>query len=212
MKKGIALLFMITALLLVHPAFAADPTEPHNADAMWIEPSVIDITGVSIGYRFNVTVWINLTVISAGWQFRMLYFNDLLNATRIGYTAGSKSDFFQNLTTMPVTPQFVVMNDTYSYALHGESWLFGDYRSPGYGSLSWVEFEVMAAPPFTCELDISSDHHPPTSKTYALTPTLAEIPLNVYDNTIYPEYPSLLAIVLLNLAFLVALVAAKKKK
>ena len=189
MKRAlpVILLLALAAALPTIPVVFAQPEEPHNADAMWVEPGIIDVTDLPVGYKFNVTVWINLTQECAGWQFYMIYNNATLNATRCGYTAGDKSDFFKNITTLPLSPTFASENDTHNYVLHGESWLMGDFRSPGYGSLSWVEFQIIAEPPegqeITTTLDISTYHHPPTSKTYALNPQQEEIPLNVYDCT-----------------------------
>ena len=212
----LTLTIIIVVLLLNTPINHVEsdiPNEPHRADAMWIEPPLINATGLTVGYKFNVTVWINLTQECAGWQFYMLYDKGLLNATRCGYTAGDKSDFFKNITTIPVSPTLDgPHNKTHAYVLHGESWLMGDFRSPGYGSLAWVEFEIIAEPPFTCILDISSEHHPPTSKTYALNPQQEEIPLLTYDTTVIPEFSSWLAVIFLSLTLFAALLTAKRKK
>ncbi len=165
-------------------------------NTMWIEPSSVNITGLSIGDKFNVTVWINLTESCGAWQFRLLYDKSFLNATRCGYTAGSKSDFFKDIITLPVEPVFDVENDTHDYVTHGESWMMGDPRGSGYGSLSWIEFEIMAVPlegEIVTTLDISTYHHPPNSKTFALDfDTMEEIPLKVYDCicTIKPAGPA----------------------
>jgi len=214
MKKGMVIILVLAALLMMRPTFA-QPTEPHDANAMWMESSEIDVTGVSVGYKFNVTVWINLTEQCAGWQFYLLYDKSLLNVTRCGLTAGDKSDFFKNITTIPLAPSFGVENATHDWVVNGESWIMGDFRDPGYGSLSWIEFEVMTEPPFTCVLDISTSHHPDDSKTYALTTvetTPIEIELNVYDVYVIPEFSSWLAVILLSLTFFAALITAKKIK
>jgi hypothetical protein len=156
---------------------------------MWIEPQTINLSTEthSVGYEFNVTVWINLTETCGGWQFKMLYNKTQLNATGCGYTAGDKSQFFENLTTFSLDPMFRSHNATHDYVLHGETWFAGDFRNPGYGSLSWVEFEVMAAPPeggiLTSLLDISTCYHPPTSDTFAVDPDENEISLTIYDST-----------------------------
>jgi len=190
--RYVLLTFLIISILLgsIMKLYGIAPNEPHNANAMWIEPSTIHYytDTVSIGYRFNVTVWINLTVVCGGWQFKLIYNKNYLNATRAGYTAGSKSDFFKNITTMPLSPSFCPYNSTHNYVLHGESWMMGDMRSPGYGSLAWIEFEIIAEPQagdeITATLDIASSHHPPTSDTYALDQDGNEIPLTV-QNCLY---------------------------
>jgi hypothetical protein len=220
MKKGmiaIIVFAVFTCLMLTPYAYAAEPSVPHNADAMWVEPEVVDLSGASIGYKFNVTVWVNLTVTCAGWQFLMEYETAFLNATRIGLTAGDKSDFFQNITTFPIAPQFG--NLTAKYALIGESWISGPYRSPGYGSLGWVEFEVIAAGPYSNAFDIATAYHPNNSKTYALhvqdvepPPPPDEIILNVSNGSVVPEFSSWPLIVLLSLISFVAVVGVKRKK
>jgi hypothetical protein len=135
---------------------AEAPIEPHPANAMWIEPSCIDLSTHihTVGYKFNVTVWVNVTSVPSSkqvvtaWQFVITFDKTELNATRCGYTGGNKSLFFFNVTTVSVGPQFGSFNVTCNFVMHGESWLSGPKRTvPGYGSLSWVEFEVIAKPP-----------------------------------------------------------------
>lgn len=144
----IAALLLMTILL---PTHADEPSEPHPGNAMWLEPSIKDLNGKPVGFKFNVTVWLNITDPSPGdyigaWQFAVAYSKAYLNATRAGYTAGTKSDFFRDITTMPTTPSFGSLNTTHNYILHAESWMMGDMRSPGYGSLSWIEFKIISIP------------------------------------------------------------------
>ena len=213
-KITLALLIATTLIMAIplHQVLAAEPTEPHNADSMWIEPSVKDVSVLSIGEKFNVTVWINVSLTCGAWQFKLIYNKSYLNATECGYTAGAKSDFFKNVpTTVPVTPSFESYNTTHNFVQHGESWLGGTPAGPGYGSLSWVEFQVMAEMtelPLT--LDISSAYHPPTSDTYALNfETQAEIPLNVSDANIIPEFIPLLILAILSTITVIAVFASK---
>jgi ribosomal protein S27AE len=124
------------------------------ANAMWFEPSQIDLSTITIsaGHRFNVTIWASCTVTCGGWQFWLVYENAYINATRAGYTAGSKSEFFENITTIPVTPVFKSHDVTHNRVEYGESWRgLGDKRSPSRGSLAWVEFEVTGFPTDSCE-------------------------------------------------------------
>ena len=178
------------------PVYAGVPEEPHDAHAMWVEPSTIELSTDthSIGYKFNVTVWINLTVTCGGWQFKMLYNKVHLNAIGCGYTAGKKSEFFGNITTFSLDPDFGSLNGTHNYVLHGETWFSGDMRNPGYGSLSWVEFEVVAEPSegetLTSLLDISTSYHPPTSDTFAVDPDENEISLTLFNGVYKFASPS----------------------
>ena len=199
-KSKLIITFLIPCLFITVLSLGlSTPSEPHPANAMWIEPSTIQFytNTTSVGYRFNVTVWINLTSnptgVCGGWQFKLIYDPTYLNATRAGYTGGTpyapgttpgKSEFFNNVSTLPLTPYFGP-----DYVQVGETWMgVGDMRHvPGYGSLAWVEFEIIAEPSpgeeITVTLDISSGHHPPISDTYALDGNGDEIPLTVYDAT-----------------------------
>jgi subtilase family serine protease len=167
------------------------PMEPHDANAMWIEPSTVYLNwSYPVGYKFNVTFWANSSKETKGWQFWLIYPNAYINATRAGYTAGDKSEFFQNITTLPVSPRFKPnWNATHNRLDFGEAWLMGPYRSPGYGSLCWVEFEVIAIPPPGVEVDIPLDikwaynqFEPP--KTYLLYADGSRRPLDVYNGLV----------------------------
>ncbi|RLI03228.1 hypothetical protein DRO30_01405, partial [Candidatus Bathyarchaeota archaeon] len=120
----------------------SEPIEHHPADAMWIEPSCIDLTGYTTGQKFNVTVWLNVTEASYVWQFKIYFNNTYLNAIRAGYTAGLQREFFEGLTTISVEPQ--IDNDV-GYVLYGETLIGEGQRDPGYGSLAWIEFNVTDA-------------------------------------------------------------------
>lgn len=191
----ILITIVITSLAMIHPltftANAAVPTEPHNANAMWIEPSTIELntSETPIGYKFNITLWANSSLETKGWQFWMFYAKAYINATRIGYTAGSKSEFFQDIVTLPVTPAFIAYNVTHNRLDFGEAWIMGPYRSPGYGSLCWIEFEVVALPPEGVLVDIPLDVNyayellePP--QTYLLYSDGSKRPLNVYNGLV----------------------------
>jgi hypothetical protein len=135
---------------------ASIPNEQHPANAMWIEPSSIELSTETydVGHKFNLTVWVNITSVPSptqavtAWQFAISYNKSQLNATKCGYTEGTKSQFFKNITAVPVEPQFGSLNTTHNFVMHGETWISGPKRTiPGYGSLSWVEFKVIAKPP-----------------------------------------------------------------
>lgn len=173
------LIFTVTLFPISTPSINelnSYPTEPCPADSMWIDPPTIPLN--TVGYKFNVTVWLNLTVHSAVWQFRMIYNKQELNAQRCDYTADGKSQFFENISTLPVSPMFGSYNATHDYVMHGESTL-SSHRAPGYGSLAWVEFEVLVIPLGGEKiLDISTEY---PVDTYALDEVGSKIPLQVYD-------------------------------
>jgi hypothetical protein len=191
-KKTLAILTLATVIFAMFPTYGLIATEPHNANAMWIEPSTIELnaTEISVGYRFNVTFWANSSLETKGWQFWLVYANAYINATQVGYTAESKSEFFQNITTLPVTPAFIEnYNATHNRLDFGEAWVMGPKRGPGYGSLCWVEFEVVALPPANQAVDIPLDikwaydqFEPP--KTYLLYADGTSRPLNVYNGLV----------------------------
>jgi hypothetical protein len=187
------LMLPITNLVSIGVAVFTFPMESHAADSMWIEPSLINATGVSVGYKFNVTVWVNISldINCAGWQFAMLYNINYLNATRAGYTGtgGTRSQFFEQSGTvnlMPLPPTLNgPYNSTHKYVLHGEAWSPMVPNNPyakGLGSLSWVEFQVIAQPPEGGEirtvLDIKTLY---PSKTYVTNAQQQKISLSIYN-------------------------------
>ena len=159
-KSTILLLILSTLTLASISAphsIAIEPSEPNEANAMWIEPSLINlnVTEISIGYKFNLTVFANVSVATGGWQFWIIYENSYLNATGCGYTAGSQSEFYQGLSTLPVTPSFKPYNATHNRVEFGEIIMLPPYRDPGYGSLAWIEFEVINLPETTTDVIIA---------------------------------------------------------
>ena len=179
--------FLITSTNKLIYVSASEPSEPHAANAMWVEPSTIELSTDThpVGYKFNITVWINLTVTCGAWEIKLIYNKNYLNATRTGLTAGTTSEFFQGKFVIPVMPTFGPVNATHDYVLYGEAILTAPYREPGYGSLCWIEFEVIAQPEagetLTTKLDLSTFY---PSETYALDDAGQKIDLTIY-NAIY---------------------------
>jgi len=151
-KSAMAFIFIAFLLLNTFPAFAGTPSEPHNANAMWIEPSTIDLTTVPVVYLFNITLWANMsTLVSPAvgidtWQVNLFFNPAYLHALATGYTnaTASKSDFFELYPTTPVTP---VIDNTAGYVLYGETCAPSYRPVPCYGSLCWIEFNITARPP-----------------------------------------------------------------
>jgi len=152
--------------------------EPHPANAIWIKPSFEDLTHYAIGQKFKVEVWLNLTVASCAWQICLIYDKTILNARRCGYTAGTTSQFFEWLSTVPVEPLFGDVNETDAYILCGECLVGLVEREPGYGSLCWVEFEIVNRPPepYQDYLELGTFIH----ETFVLDPEGNEIPITRY--------------------------------
>lgn len=217
--KALSIITFAVLMLAIPLVHAADPAVSHDADSMWIEPAAVDVTGTSavVGYMFNVTVWINLTETSASWQFVLAYNSNHLNATRIGYTGatGTKSDFFSNIATLPLTPIFSVYNTTHNSILFGELWgMAGPYRDPGHGSLAWVEFNVTAVPPsgqaFTSMIGMTDVYPDGTGDTYAQQPDQSKIALTTdYATYTIPEFSGLAIVALLMCMATVTILARK---
>jgi hypothetical protein len=184
-KTTIKKVFVISTLSLAIlmsflPTLSADGAEPHTADAIWIEPSTLSFYtyATSVGDKFNVTLWVNLTGDSFLWQFHLNFNKTQLNATRAGYT-GSVSDWATHRTgggTVPVVP--LIDNDI-GYVEHGESCSGVDYvPGPVVASLAWTEFEILTAP---VEGNLTSQLGINNTDTFVLDYELDEIPLTKYD-------------------------------
>jgi len=155
-------------------AVAAEPDEPHQPNALWIEPS----TGVvrTEGEKFNLTIWLNITEECFAWQLKILFNSTYFTVSRVGYTNGQKSDFFSDQSTITVTP--VIENDQ-GYVIAGETLLENDTRSPGYGSLVWIEFSLETLP--TMEQFGFSFSVPYGVDTFVLDPYLDTITIEHVD-------------------------------
>jgi hypothetical protein len=188
----IIILGIAESFSLALPVMAYTSTEPHDANAMWFEPSTIELNSseITVGHKLNVTIWANSSLETKGWQFWLVYANTYINVTKAGYTAGTKSEFLQAITTIGLSPNIRVnFNATHNRVDFGEAWLMGPYREPGFGSLCWIEFEVINLPPEDQTVDIPLDvayayelMDPP--QTYLLYSDDTKRPLNVYNGLI----------------------------
>ena len=210
-RKTSIILFTVLAMMILLfclQAKASEPTVPHPADAMWIESEIVELPAIE-GYMFNLTVWINTSEPCYSWQFKIYFNNTYLNATRAGYTAGSTSEFFEGLTTMPVSP---IINNNDGYVLYGESLLGEEQRDPGYGSLAWIEFNVTDASILEQLVGGTSIFEFDPEKSYYMTPDLEygypEAPS--HELVIIPEYSSILMLVIAT-ASITAIIFVKKK-
>ena len=172
------LTFYLTLMWNTQRAASSGPVaHSHYANAIWLEPSKVNLSGAQVGSRFNITVWVNLTVQSFVWQVTVPFNTTYFNAVRAGYTAGATSSFFAGQPTVSVNP---VINKPIGYIMFGESLLgSGVRREPGYGSLMWVEFELVEMPPQNCFTFNFSK--PYGEKTFILDPSLDDIPLGTID-------------------------------
>ena len=196
---GIFIVAMFILSMIAFPTMAADPNVPHAADAMWIEPSSVNLNTAThdVGYKFNVTLWTNVSQASFSWQFKLLFNTAYLNVTACVFSAGGTSDFYVGHGTVPVT---AIIDNVNGYVLHGESLVGTDSRPAGWGSLSIVEFVVTAVPEkgeeIISELDIQTTYV--TKDTYVEAAAGGDIPLNVYNASYSfvwaPPGPALLSV------------------
>jgi hypothetical protein len=174
---------VITAIILTTLATVAlahaQPSEPHAANSIWIEPSTLDISSHPLGYTFNVTLYCNVTHTTGthgigAWQFEIDYNSTYLNVTRVWYKSGKtpgQSQFFENITVKTVTPTLKSGS-----VLFGESWA-GDPSTgpfampPLMGGLAIVEFNLTGLAPSA------------SSQT-----TILDIATNAAENTLIADY------------------------
>ena len=170
------------------------------ANSMWVEPDQIILTD-TVGHKFNVTIYTNLTVASYAWQFYLTYNKNHLNATGCWYSAGAKSEWAGTRPTSPQTPSYGSHNATHNYILFAESLQGAVETPPGKYSLAIVEFQIIAAPPegqtyqSQIRLDIQGAFN-----TYILNTDLNEIPPNYGgSNYIIDEFTAILLIIIMPL-------------
>jgi hypothetical protein len=128
-----------------------------------------------VGYKFNVTLKMELDQPAYSWQVKM-YFPAWLRCNKAGYAgAGAadsgKSEYFAGLTTVPLSPSINTLS-----VLHGES-LQGAISAPAADKyIMWAEMEIISAPGKYGELLGSLDIN--NVDTYALDTNLDEISIN----------------------------------
>jgi hypothetical protein len=145
LRKLVALLMLSLMLLFIYPSFSIAYALP--AGSMWIDPSTLYFTNTtSVGFKFNVTVWLSMSTAANSWQFYLIYNKHQLNATRCNFTGNGQSQWSRDQpVSTHLAPRFGSHNSTYNYVFDGEV-LTGSAVKTGSGSLSWVEFQILQAP------------------------------------------------------------------
>jgi hypothetical protein len=216
----IATILMLAAI----PVYAINPAEPKNANAIWLEPSTITVSGggylvylgaYNAGDRFNVTLFANCSVTCGGWSIRLTCEKAYLNITGAVYTMPdeSKSEYFQNISAIPVNPSIVSLNSTHWRIDYGESWSgTGPKRDPGYGSLCKIEFNVTNTGPIFTTLAFA-DYTGTIRKTYLIDASdNSKVDLNVYGGQVVPEFnPAILLTILATISIPTAIIIRRKK-
>ena len=173
MSRVIAAIVIAAMIMSAIPAIKAmAPPAP----AIWITPDNLsfDTTHTNVGDMFNVTVNIATTGPSYTWQARVNFNPSQINAVRADYTGSGKSLFFTPKGSIPVTP---TLDNTAGFVVHGESLVGSDSVPAGTGTLFWIEFRIMAAPPQGETLtSLISVEDPAGGNTFILDPDLGTVP------------------------------------
>ena len=149
LSKAIVLLVAAMLLISVSPVFSGTPSEPHNADAIWVEPHNINLTTANathiLGYKFNITIALNMSSTEdiGAWQAKVYFNSSYVQALRANYTEGDKSNYFTGQSTTPLIP---VIDNVAGFVFHGEV-LSGAAIKGKAGTLFRIEFNVTALPP-----------------------------------------------------------------
>jgi hypothetical protein len=151
---------------------------------MWVDPANVLLSSldVSVGQRFNVTVWINITGSVYAYQIGLHYNRTQLQCTSSAFTDGTTSSYFAGHTTVSAGPTIDTSALGNGTVLAGESLLGSDFiPGPKSASLIWVEFQILIIPSnrnFTSKFDISTEY---SSNTYVLDPDLDNVDITTYD-------------------------------
>jgi len=212
----IALAFSIIFLLLnICTAYAGVPSEPHNANSLWVEPSTINLTTYTVGQKFNITVWANMTTLAGGasgidtWQVKLYFNKTYLKALRTDYTEPGPPKTSQLFAGIPTTPVAPMIDNVAGFVLHAETVAPSWKTVPCNGSLFWIEFNVTALTPepITFKFNI-------TNSDTALVDDLGNFyPPNggttTYNGIVIPEFSQALVVVSLMVLTLVTVILKK---
>jgi hypothetical protein len=218
---GSSLIILVLATMAA-TAYAAN--EPHNADAMWVEPSSITFTpaNVSLGLKFNVTLWLNMTKDVFNYQVALHYNRTQLKALRVFATAPPTSEY---MASSSGGTTFVKSIDT-SFLGNGSILVSETCSAPDYipgpnsGSLFWAEFQIMVLPPSgssTSKFDISTEYLPNGAGDTWVHDQLAPVGTGTYWNfstsdavyNIIPEFSYLILPIFLAVTT-IAIIFSKK--
>jgi hypothetical protein len=183
---------------------------------MWVEPSSVAFgpSNASVGTKFNVTVWLNMTEDIFAYQIGMLYNRTQLKCARAAFTSVSTSMYMLGHSTSAPPPVIDTSFLGNGSILASESCLGSDnVTGPHSGSLIWAEFQVLVVPTagnLTSNFDISTKY---SATTWVKDPDLAKIALSTLGNgsyTIIPEFEYMLILPIFLALTLLAIVMSKK--
>jgi hypothetical protein len=195
-------------------ATAGIPSEPHNADAIWVEPSTVSLSASDIGKDFNVTVSMNLTETIFAYQFALYYNRTVLKGVEAGFTNGSTSYYFRGHATSSEGPLIDTGSTGPGSVLAYETLLDGDNSTGHAGTLAWIEFQVLsnvtvpAGGNVTCIFNIAKDNYNGGNTWWTLDGITYYTFTNTYNSqvVVMPEFPDLLILpIFLGLTLVVAI-------
>jgi hypothetical protein len=182
----VVILLISFTLILVRAA----PSQPHNADAMWVETTAnnFNTNTTSVGFKFNVTLAMNFTGDVFAWQAVIYYNSTQLNCTRVGPTAPPTSDYMNGHGTTfskAINPgSYPPIGDLKS-VIAAETCSAPDFiQGPYTGTLFWAEFQIMLAPnagSFNSKFDISTEYA--LTDTYVWDPFANPYTFTPFDGT-----------------------------
>jgi len=201
MKNKLSILAVLLTAMLVMPAFAVipsppilTPSEPHAANAMWVEYGsyVLNTVTATSGDRFNITVSLNMTADVFAYQIGLLYNRTWLKCTKAGYTAGTTSMYMLGHATTeagnpPVIDTSFLGNGSIlvSGGCTGSDYIPANATNPHSGTLIWAEFQIMKVPnkgeTFLGKFDISTKYN---ATTWVQDPGLSKIAITPDDSDI----------------------------
>jgi hypothetical protein len=205
----VAFLSIAIISLYALPVHADTPSESHNANAIWIEPSSFDLTTATVGYKFNITVSVNISLAEevGAWQARVNFNPAYVKADRAGLTGtgGLKSNWFQPFSCFAADP---IINNVTGYVFWGETIIGAAVTNTGAGTLYWIEFEVVNVPsePMTLTFTLN------LPQTYVLDENEYEIPITKYNGSaIIPEFSSPIILMIFMILTFATIILTKKK-
>ena len=171
-----AMLVSSISMIMVPAVKAAQPALP----AFWLMPDTnsFDTNTNPLGFLFNVTLYggIPLGQSIFATNFEVDFDTSQIKANRCGYTGlgGASSAWFAgHATSSSLLPPD---NSTNPGTVSGGESLLGvdQINGPSQGSIIWIEFEIIASPPFlgTLTSTITANN----ANSFMLDPLLAHIP------------------------------------
>jgi len=175
-RKTVILTITLILSTLTLPVFSTNGTNvkavnPETGD----ENFIFSTMEVTVGKRFNTTIWLYDVADLFGWQVQLTVNDTLLNITRAWIPSTNSNYVFYGQLQMSLGPYFYD-NDADSVVERvkiGATELFGATAFTGDGLLAIIELEIIYIPTngsVSCYLDIDNE------ETKLLDTTLGQIP------------------------------------